>query len=686
MKTFTCNVAQKGYFAGPLHYIFSGAAEGQKQFAGVEEELNGFHGAAAALRASIDSGNNGAVGMGALKGANAKNSDIRETVLSILSDSVFISKVEAGISEQHLCAADSLRKAGDELGEAFSKMDSEYLRSRQDDVRGVANQLIAILEGGAEGPQELSAFVADEISPAQLVSADEALIGAILTCKGSANSHAAILSGSMGIPYLYGNADAVEAAKNASFIVIDSESSTVVVDPDEGTRSAARERMAEVVREREEAAKAAQASKTIQCRTKVCANIAGPEDIEALVASGADGVGLFRTEFLFIGRESAPSEEEQLEAYQAVLQIMGEKPVVIRTMDIGSDKKASWLALGEESNPALGLRGVRVSLEREGLFRVQLRALLRAGVTGNLKVMFPMIASTWEVDEIFQEVQVVAQELESEGIAFKLPELGIMVETPAAAVMAEELAQKVSFFSIGTNDLSQYTLAIDREVRGLDRYFDPHHEAVFKMIGMTAEGGHKFGVETGLCGQLGADPDAIERLVRLGVDELSVPIRKVGATKRLVAEVEARLASEGSSSSDSVANPAAGGHAKNGGVGAAASGDLVAMAQIPDEAFSAGTLGSCFGILPENGNIYAPIAGTVTNIAAAKHAITITGDDGRNILVHVGIDTVSLGGAPFTLRVGQGQHVERDELIMEADLPGIEQAGLSTMVVVVDLK
>lgn len=712
MKTFTCNVAQKGFFAGPVHLVQADAAQEQRQVLDSEAELKRFRDAHELLKNKLVNSTDAGTGAKSPTGIEDKNADIREATLSILSDESFVSKVEQGILEQQRSASDALRQAANELTEAFEKIDSEYLRSRQDDVRGVANQLIATLEGSSKGPQHISAFVAEEISPAQLISADEALIGGMLTEKGSANSHAAILAGNLGIPYLYGNADAVAAAKNASFIVIDSEAATVIVDPDEETQNAAQRRMAQVLHERAKQAEVNQSAKLSQCRTKVCANIAGPEDIEALLASGADGVGLFRTEFLFIGREDAPSEEEQLQAYTAVLQAMGEKPVIIRTMDIGSDKKAPWLALGEESNPALGLRGARVSLERSDLFRVQLRALLRAGTTGNLKVMFPMIASAWEIDAIVYEIQAAAQELESEGVAFKLPELGIMVETPAAAVLAEELAQKVSFFSIGTNDLTQYTLAIDREARGLERYFTPHHEAVFRMIEMTTKGGHKYGVETGLCGQLGADPEAIERLIRIGVDELSVPIRKVGATKKLVSEVEARLASEAKLGNKT--QPASGAEPETESkpigessrpaehptpaqercqanyqdkeIAAAADGELVPMSQIPDAAFSSGSLGACFGIVPENGKIYAPIAGMISNIAAAKHAITITGDDGRTILVHVGIDTVKLNGKPFTLQIENGQRVKQDQLLMEADLEAIEEADLSTMIVVVELQ
>ncbi|MCQ2742903.1 MAG: phosphoenolpyruvate--protein phosphotransferase, partial [Bacilli bacterium] len=610
------------------------------------------------------------------KQVSSKNAEIQETVKSVLEDEAFAARIEAKIKNDSLNAACAVKKAAEELAGSMNEVDSEYIRSRQDDIRGIAEKLVSILLGADQTPSERSAICAFEMSPAQLSSIDESLIGCILTDKGSPNSHVAILAGNINIPYLYGNNEAIEEMQKAKFVIVDSDTGTVTTDPDKKAKEAALARMEEVNKQRQKEEEAQRNNEEAPaCKTKIYANIAGPKDIEELVKSGADGVGLFRTEFLFLDKDVAPTEDEQFEAYKAVLEAMGEKEVIIRTMDIGSDKKVSWLKLPDEFNPALGLRGARVSLEDHDLFLSQLRALLRAGVSGNLKVMFPMFASEWETDEIKERINEAAAQLEKEGIPYKMPKLGIMVETPAAAVCSEELAKKVSFFSIGTNDLTQYTLALDRESQGLDRYFNPHHEAVFKLIGMTAQNGHKHNVETGVCGQLGADPEAVKRLIELGVDELSVPVRKVKATKILAFEAEKQLEEEKTN----------GGNSSMPSVSAVADGKLIPMSDIPDPVFSEGTMGECFAILPDNGNVYAPFSGTIVAIAETGHAVTIQSDEGFNVLVHVGIDTVKLGQKAFKHHIKQGDHVEANQLIMEADLKMIKEAGLSTMIIVIAL-
>ena len=737
MKTFTCKVAQRGFFSGPVHFVPKICVEAENRTIDCETELERLRAAVQQLKDQLseavpaaDTDNaaepepslcaadadhagdiddtvesNPSLRTGDVEGGGAACSGndtdaMAEVVLSILSDETFLSKMEQAIREQHLSAPAAVRKAADDCIELFRTMHSDYLRSRQDDIRGVANELIAVLEGmSGVSLRERSVLAAEEISPAQLLSVDEKMIGGLLTERGSGNSHAAILAGTMGIPYLYGSSEAVAEAECAAYIILDGEVGTVITDPDPETRRAAEERMAQIACEQAERAAAMrdeQAEGEVYCRTKVYANIANIKDLEALRTSGADGVGLLRTEFLFMERDTAPDEEEQYATYRAVLDAMGDKPVVIRTMDIGSDKRMSWLTLPEEPNPALGLRGVRVSLEHKDLLHTQLRALLRAGVCGNLKVMVPMIASAWEIEEVKEQIRTARQELEQEGTDFRAFELGIMVETPAAAVCAEELARQVSFFSIGTNDLTQYTLAIDREAQGLDRYFDPHHEAVFRMIRMAAEGGHSYGVRTCVCGQLGADPEALERLLTCGVDSVSVPISRVRAVKKAAAAVEAKLAGKGPGQGTEPQKEGSNAREDCNGeeipvvpameTAAAADGELIPMEEIPDEAFSSGSLGECYGILPSDGRIYAPVAGTVSNIAEARHAVIITDDAEKSFLIHVGIDTVKLEGKPFVLHVSQGERVKRDQLIMEADIAAIEQAGLSPMVIVAALE
>lgn len=689
METFLCSVAQKGFFAGPVHFLWPDIRE-EEPASDAAAELEKLHTAVCTLQQRIQEGDRATEekeeevpgGPRRRCGAGKEDTAMGEVVLSILSDDTFLAKAERGIREEHLHASAAIRRAAEEEAQIFSGMQSEYLRSRQDDVRGVARELMAVLDGADTAPGQRSAFAAFEISPAELIAADSTRIGGLLTEKGSASSHAAILAESMGIPYLYGNREAVVRAQSAAFVILDGRTGRVILDPDPETRRAGETRMAEAVKEQEAGQENAE---PVSCRTGICANIADLREVPALRTSGADGVGLFRTEFLFMGRDTPPGEEEQYAVYRSVLEVMGNKPVVIRAMDLGSDKRVPWLSLGEENNPALGLRGVRVLLEREEVLRTQLRALLRAGGIGNLKVMFPMITSGWEIDEIRKRIREAQQELEREGIPFRPFALGIMVETPAAAVCAEELAEKVDFFSIGTNDLTQYTLAVDREARGLERYGNPFHEAVFRMIAMTVAAGHRHGVRTCVCGKLGSEPEAVERLIRIGVDELSVPLCRVSETRRAAAAAERRQA-DGKGRSlgkeTAVGKKNVRGAFTKREIAAPADGEWVPMEAIPDAAFSGGKMGRCFGILPSDGRIYAPAAGTVSNIADARHAVLIAADDGGSILVHVGINTVRLQGEPFRLHVQQGEHVERDQLLMEADLASIQRAGLSAMVIV----
>lgn len=676
MRTFSCSVAQEGFYAGPVYRLGAEVSSDVRADIDAASELARYRRASRSLAQEVEESD-----------AGERNRDILGTVSWILADASFVGEVERGIREQGLSAAAAVRAAGETICARFEGVASDYVRSRREDIRGVANRLAVLLEGAPGAAEGMCAVCGEEISPAELAAIDEASVGGLLSVSGSVNSHVSILAGNLGVPYLYGNREAVEEAGRAAFVVIDSRTASVTCDPDAGTRAAAEKRMARELEER-----AARRSSELAgegdpvCRTRVCANIEGPKDIEALLASGADGVGLFRTEFLFMDRDEAPDEDEQHEAYAAVLAAMGEREVVIRTMDIGSDKQVFWLDLPEEANPALGMRGARVSLENDALFTEQLRALLRAATSGNLKVMFPMIASAWEVDEILAKVRRTADDLAREGVPHAVPELGIMVETPAAAVCAGDLARRVAFFSVGTNDLTQYALAADREAVGLERYSDPRHEAVFRLIDMTVRGGHGYGVRTAVCGQLAADAAAVRRLVEIGVDELSVPVRKVRAVRRLVAEAEADL-SKGADrpglADESAGLAAADGHVLT--VCAAADGELIPMAEIPDEVFASGYLGECLGIVPENGNVYAPVSGTVTAVARTEHSVTIMSDDGRNILVHVGIGTARLTEKAFTLHVAAGDRVEADQLIMEADLGVIERAGFSNVIVVAEL-
>lgn len=550
--------------------------------------------------------------------------------------------------------------------------DSEYLRARASDIAGVGERLIDLISGKENSSlTELTALAATDISPAQMSAFDSDMLGGIITEKGSPNSHLSILSGNLEIPYIYGNAEAVAAAVNSDYIIIDE--NTLIVSPDDTAKAEAESRMA-IIRSEKENRK--NTGEKIECKTKIYANIAGPEDIPKLISSEADGVGLFRSEFLFLGKDSEPSEEEQYLAYKSVLEAMGNKEVIIRTMDLGSDKSVKWLKMSVEPNPALGLRGVRISLEKKEIFSTQLRALLRAAVCGNLKIMFPMIASDWEIDEIKECVNEAAEQLKKENIEFSVPKLGIMIETPSAAVLTDILAKKIDFVSIGTNDLTQYTLALDREANGLDRYFDPRHESVLRLIEIVARECRKNNIEAGICGQLAADPDVIKRLIAAGIDELSVPISKIRQTKINAFNAENNQST--ADSSDSVKEQST-------PLCSPADGELVLMEEIPDPVFSSGQLGKCVGIIPDNGNIYAPCDGTVVGVAETLHAVTIRSDSGAEYLLHIGINTVELGGKGFNVLVSEGERINKSQKIIEADLDLIKGNGYSTMVIVVNL-
>ena len=653
MKEYICHVAQKGFYAGPVHPVAAPASEIRKAAASAAEETAKLDHAVYTIKSSVKNA-----------AFPKETAQIMETVGMMLDDETFLAEIRQYIADEK-CSAEYAVKA--KCGEYAKKMEaapSEYLRARASDIAGVGEQLISVMgEAADHGLTGLSALVAADISPAQLASFDSRLIGGLITDKGSPNSHLSILAGDLEIPYLYGNAEAVAAAAGSGYIIIDKEK--LLTEPDDSLKVEAEARMAQIESERKQRM---EESETASCKIKIYANISGPEDIPQLLASGADGVGLFRSEFLFLGKDAAPTEEEQLQAYRSVLEAMGEKEVIIRTMDLGSDKKVSWLSLPDEPNPALGLRGVRVSLEKKELFRTQLRALLRAGVCGNLKIMFPMIASEWELDEISACVKEAAASLEGEKLAYRIPPLGIMIETPAAVFTADLLSKKAAFFSIGTNDLTQYTLALDRETQGLARYFDPHHEAVLRMIESVVRDGHKNHIPVGICGQLAADPAVIERLIAAGVDELSVPVSRVRQARAAAAKTEGKDEAV-------IAQP----------ILAPADGELIPMEEIPDPVFSGGQLGSCIGILPENGSIYSPCSGTVVSIAQTRHAITIRADEGDEYLLHVGIDTVKLGGRGFTVFVREGAHVSRLQKLMEADLDLIRENDYSTVVVMVKL-
>ena len=416
---------------------------------------------------------------------------------------------------------------GNNFSKMFSEMDEDYMKARAADVKDISDRLIKNLAGQEKmdlAALEPSVIVAEDLSPSETVQMDKEKILAFVTVRGSANSHTSILARMMNIPALVGVPADLDKIETGMKAVVDGFEGMVVFDPSDEVMAAAEEKIKKE-REKLELLKTLKGKENITLdghRINIYANIGSVGDVGYVLENDGGGIGLFRSEFLYLGRENFPTEEEQFQAYRQVVQTMAGKKVIIRTLDIGADKQVDYFHLGKEENPALGYRAIRICLKQPDIFKTQLRALLRAAVFGNLSVMYPMITSVEEVKQIAVIVGEVKEELERAQVPCRLPEQGIMIETPAAVMISDELAELVDFFSIGTNDLIQYTLAADRQNEKLDDFFDPHHKAVLKMIQMVIENAHKCGKWAGICGELGADLELTETFVRMGVDELSV--------------------------------------------------------------------------------------------------------------------------------------------------------------------
>ena len=417
--------------------------------------------------------------------------------------------------------------ACEQFAAMFLSMDDDYMRGRAADIKDISERVISILNGtqaSAEAMPEPVIILAEDLAPSETVQFEKDKILALVTQKGSANSHTAILARTMNIPSLVTTDIEVDTAYHGATAIVDGFAGVIYINPDAETMAKMQAKKAKA----DEHSALLQELKGKETVTKsgrkmlLYANIGSVQDVEAVLEHDAEGIGLFRSEFLYLGRDSFPEEEEQFEAYKTVLSKMKGKKVVIRTLDIGADKQADYFGVAEEENPALGLRAIRICLTMPEVFKTQLRALYRASVYGNLAIMFPMIISLKEILQIKDVVAEVKAELVKENIAYGNVELGIMIETPAAAVISDLLAPHVDFFSIGTNDLSQYTLAIDRQNQSLESFFDPHHEAILRLIQMTVENAHKHGAWCGICGELGADMELTAKFLEMGVDELSV--------------------------------------------------------------------------------------------------------------------------------------------------------------------
>ncbi|WP_418520660.1 phosphoenolpyruvate--protein phosphotransferase [Ruminococcus champanellensis] len=463
----------------------------------------------------------------ALREVGEIHAQIFEIHRMMLEDEHYCSSVSHIIHTQRVNAEYAVLRTSDSFSQMFSTMTDEYMQARAADVVDISNRLIRCLNGGNEESlltREPVILVAEDLTPSETVQLDKEKILAFLTLRGSENSHTAILARTMAIPAVVGLGQ-LDPAMEGKTAIVDGFTGTVCIDPDaEAIAAYTRKKQQEEAKHRLWQSLRGKSNTTRDGRSiRLYANIGGLDDISAALQNDAGGIGLFRSEFLYLQNDHMPTEEEQFRAYREAAEKLAGKPVIIRTMDIGADKQIDYFHLPKEENPALGYRAIRICLSEPELFRTQLRALYRAGVYGDLSIMFPMITSPEEIRHIQKQAELARQELQQQEIPFREHmETGIMIETPAAAVISDILAPMVDFFSIGTNDLTQYALAIDRQNPSLEAFYQPHHEAVLRLIHQVIRNAHKAGIWAGICGELGADPALTERFLRMGVDELSV--------------------------------------------------------------------------------------------------------------------------------------------------------------------
>ena len=478
----------------------------------------------------------------ALKDVGEAHAEIFQVHQMMLDDDDYNESIEEMIKEQKVNAEFAVATTGDNFAEMFASMDDEYMRGRAADIKDISTRLIADLQGGggnANNFTEPVILVADDLAPSETVQLDKAMVLSFVTRAGSTNSHTAILARTMNIPALV--QVPIPKDVNGKMAIVDGMKSTVIVDPDEKTL-AEYKALQEKEIEKKKLLNEMKGKDTVTKsgrHIKLYGNIGGVGDVAYVLENDAAGIGLFRSEFLYLQNEDYPTEEQQFQAYKKVAELMAGKQVIIRTLDIGADKQIDDFKLDKEENPALGFRAVRICLERDEIFRTQLRALLRASAFGNIAIMFPMIASKWEVETCLKTLESVKHELMAKDVPFKKDiSVGIMVETPASVLIADELAELVDFFSIGTNDLTQYTLAIDRQNQKLERFFDAHHPAVLKAIQMTIDAAHRHGIWAGICGELGADPELTETFVKMGIDELSMSPSSILRTRKAIRDMD----------------------------------------------------------------------------------------------------------------------------------------------------
>ena len=514
----------KGVVKGPIYFYQRGAAEiSTAAAADIEEEKRRLEGAKEKSMEQL-----GALADKAREEAGEEAAMLFETHAMFVEDEDFVDCMNAALDEEHCTAERAVQIAGEQFAAMLAAMDDTYMQARAADIKDVArrilNNLMGIVEGGIDS-EEPVILAADDLAPSETLQLDKSKILGFITQGGSGNSHTAILARTMGIPAICGLGDSLKQELSGRTAYIDGETGKIAIAPDDITLTAfqAKYEKQQEMKVLMETMKG-QEDVTLDGREMmVYCNIGSPEDVAAVLSNDGQGIGLFRSEFLYLAASDYPTEEEQFKAYKEVAAAMEGKRVVIRTLDIGADKQVGYFELQKEENPALGVRAIRICLNRPEVFRTQLRALYRASAFGKVAIMFPMITSVWEVRECKRACQKVMAELEAEGIPYnKDTEIGIMIETPASVLVAEELAKEVDFFSVGTNDLTQYTLACDRQANDLGKFFDPHHPAVLRALKLAADAAHKAGIWIGICGELGADLSLLETFLAIGIDELSV--------------------------------------------------------------------------------------------------------------------------------------------------------------------
>ena len=524
MITITGKGVSTGVAVGPLY--FYRRASGEIPRTTVEDSAAELARFEAAKQTAIEQ--LGKLYEKALAEAGEEAAILFETHQMMLEDLDYVESIQGLIEGDHLNAEAAVSDTSAQFAEMFASMDDSYMQARAADVKDISSRVIGILMGVAQGGIDSDVPVilaSDDLAPSETVQLDKSKILGFVTSGGSGNSHTAILARTMGIPAIIGVGDQLKEAFEGKEVFVDGQTGEVVVEADDVTRERLSKKQSKERARRELLDQLkGKPNETLDGKNMmVYCNIGNPGDMDAVLANDGGGIGLFRSEFLYLQGDDYPTEEQQFQAYKTVAERMGGKRVIIRTLDIGADKQADYFGLDKEENPAMGLRAIRICLTRPEVFKTQLRALYRASAYGKIAIMFPMITSVWEVQEIKRICANVRAELAEEGVPMDdYVELGIMIETPSAVMMSDRLAREVDFFSVGTNDLTQYTLAVDRQGNNLDKFYDAHHPAVLRMLKMAADNAHAAGIWIGICGELGADTSLTETFFALGIDELSV--------------------------------------------------------------------------------------------------------------------------------------------------------------------